>query len=259
MSGVNVLMTTVLVFALAGAMYGWTGFVEGARVGSNTANTGLKLRAGRHRRLRHRRRLLRGRHRQDPRHRDRRAAAPADLRGPEHGQRQPGPGSIWSRAASSCSPAPWICASIWSRNNRTGLLIGRAVTSGAPLCRRRTAVCWKMERDMYNGRESGHGKRSAPPARETASLTPEKPAGLDSGRRRERTAWSVIGCCWWTTRRRSGPGSAGRSTGTAWALPGGGGGQRRGGPGAGRAGPPGCGGSPTSKCPSWTDWSCAGV
>ena len=27
-SGVNVLMTTVLVFALAGAMYGWTGFVE---------------------------------------------------------------------------------------------------------------------------------------------------------------------------------------------------------------------------------------
>ena len=29
----------------------------------------------------------------------------------------------------------------------------------------------------YNGRESGHGKRSAPPARETASLTPEKPAG----------------------------------------------------------------------------------
>ena len=40
-SGVNVLMTTVLVFALAGAMYGWTGFVEGARVGSNTANTGL--------------------------------------------------------------------------------------------------------------------------------------------------------------------------------------------------------------------------
>ena len=40
-SGVNVLMTTVLVFALAGAMYGWTGFVEGARVGSNTASAGL--------------------------------------------------------------------------------------------------------------------------------------------------------------------------------------------------------------------------
>ena len=40
-SGVNVFLTTILVFALAGAMYGWTGFVEGARVGSNTANTGL--------------------------------------------------------------------------------------------------------------------------------------------------------------------------------------------------------------------------
>lgn len=40
-SGVNVVMTTILVFALAGAMYGFTGFVEGARIGSNTANTGL--------------------------------------------------------------------------------------------------------------------------------------------------------------------------------------------------------------------------
>ena len=40
-SGVNVFMTTILVFALAGAMYGWTGFVEGARIGSNTANTGF--------------------------------------------------------------------------------------------------------------------------------------------------------------------------------------------------------------------------
>ncbi len=40
-SGVNVLVTTVLVFALAGACYGFTGFIEGARVGSNTANTGL--------------------------------------------------------------------------------------------------------------------------------------------------------------------------------------------------------------------------
>ena len=38
-SGVNVFATTILVFALAGAMYGWTGFVEGARIGSNTANT----------------------------------------------------------------------------------------------------------------------------------------------------------------------------------------------------------------------------
>lgn len=40
-SGVNVFMTTILVFALAGAMYAVTGFVEGARVASNTANTGF--------------------------------------------------------------------------------------------------------------------------------------------------------------------------------------------------------------------------
>ena len=40
-SGVNVMLTTVLVFALAGAMYSVTGFIEGARIGSNTANTGL--------------------------------------------------------------------------------------------------------------------------------------------------------------------------------------------------------------------------
>jgi len=39
-SGVNVLMTTIMVFSLAGAMYGFTGFIEGARIGSNTANTG---------------------------------------------------------------------------------------------------------------------------------------------------------------------------------------------------------------------------
>lgn len=39
-SGVNVLATTIAVFALAGAMYGVTGFIEGARIGSNTANTG---------------------------------------------------------------------------------------------------------------------------------------------------------------------------------------------------------------------------
>lgn len=44
-SGVNVFMTTVLVFALAGAMYAVTGFIEGARVGSNTANTGLNYEA----------------------------------------------------------------------------------------------------------------------------------------------------------------------------------------------------------------------
>ena len=40
-SGVNVMVTTIAVFALAGAMYGVTGFIEGARIGSNTANTGL--------------------------------------------------------------------------------------------------------------------------------------------------------------------------------------------------------------------------
>ncbi len=40
-SGVNVFVTTLAVFALAGAMYGFTGFIEGARIGSNTANTGF--------------------------------------------------------------------------------------------------------------------------------------------------------------------------------------------------------------------------
>jgi methyl-galactoside transport system permease protein len=40
-SGVNVFKTTVQVHTLAGAMYGITGFVEAARIGSNTANTGL--------------------------------------------------------------------------------------------------------------------------------------------------------------------------------------------------------------------------
>lgn len=40
-SGVNVFKTIVMVFALAGAMYAITGFVEGARVASNTANTGF--------------------------------------------------------------------------------------------------------------------------------------------------------------------------------------------------------------------------
>lgn len=40
-SGVNVMLTTIAVFALAGAMYGFTGFIEGARIGTNTANTGL--------------------------------------------------------------------------------------------------------------------------------------------------------------------------------------------------------------------------
>ena len=40
-SGVNVFATNIMVFALAGAMYAVTGFIEGARVASNTAKTGL--------------------------------------------------------------------------------------------------------------------------------------------------------------------------------------------------------------------------
>ncbi len=40
-SGVNVARTTILVHTLAGCMYGITGFIESARIGSNQANTGL--------------------------------------------------------------------------------------------------------------------------------------------------------------------------------------------------------------------------
>lgn len=40
-SGVNVVKTTILVHTLAGCMYGITGFIESARIGSNQANTGL--------------------------------------------------------------------------------------------------------------------------------------------------------------------------------------------------------------------------
>ena len=40
-SGVNVLKTTILVHTLAGIMYGITGFIESARIGSNSASTGL--------------------------------------------------------------------------------------------------------------------------------------------------------------------------------------------------------------------------
>ena len=40
-SGVNVFRTIVLVFVLAGIMYGITGFIEGARIASCSANTGL--------------------------------------------------------------------------------------------------------------------------------------------------------------------------------------------------------------------------
>lgn len=40
-SGVNVSRTIILVFVLAGVMYGITGFIEAARIGSNSASTGL--------------------------------------------------------------------------------------------------------------------------------------------------------------------------------------------------------------------------
>lgn len=40
-SGVNVFWTTVLVHTLAGAMYGYAGFIEGVRSGSVAANTGM--------------------------------------------------------------------------------------------------------------------------------------------------------------------------------------------------------------------------
>ncbi|MCI8589830.1 MAG: beta-methylgalactoside transporter [Clostridiales bacterium] len=40
-SGVNVTATIILVFMLAGIMYGVTGFIEAARIGSNSATTGL--------------------------------------------------------------------------------------------------------------------------------------------------------------------------------------------------------------------------
>ncbi len=40
-SGVNVARTIILVFVLAGVMYGVTGFIEAARIGSNSASTGL--------------------------------------------------------------------------------------------------------------------------------------------------------------------------------------------------------------------------
>ena len=40
-SGVNVFLTIVAVFVLAGVMYGITGFIEGARIAACSANTGL--------------------------------------------------------------------------------------------------------------------------------------------------------------------------------------------------------------------------
>ncbi len=39
-SGVSVFKTTVIVFVIAGALYGFSGFIEAARVGSNSAATG---------------------------------------------------------------------------------------------------------------------------------------------------------------------------------------------------------------------------
>lgn len=41
MSGVNVMRTIIMVFMLAGMMYGITGFLDGARIASANANTGL--------------------------------------------------------------------------------------------------------------------------------------------------------------------------------------------------------------------------
>ncbi|MBO5879686.1 MAG: beta-methylgalactoside transporter [Clostridia bacterium] len=40
-SGVNVFLTVILVFTLAGIMYGITGFIESARIGSSASYTGL--------------------------------------------------------------------------------------------------------------------------------------------------------------------------------------------------------------------------
>ena len=40
-SGISVKMTTILIFAIAGALYGFSGFVEAARVGSNGPTTGV--------------------------------------------------------------------------------------------------------------------------------------------------------------------------------------------------------------------------
>ncbi len=40
-SGVNVFLTIVSVFVLAGVMYGITGFIEGARIASSSASTGI--------------------------------------------------------------------------------------------------------------------------------------------------------------------------------------------------------------------------
>ncbi len=40
-SGVNVLLTIICVFMMAGALYGYTGFIEGARIGTSSPSLGL--------------------------------------------------------------------------------------------------------------------------------------------------------------------------------------------------------------------------
>ena len=40
-SGVSVMKTTILIFTVAGLLYGFSGFVESARIGSNSASTGV--------------------------------------------------------------------------------------------------------------------------------------------------------------------------------------------------------------------------
>jgi methyl-galactoside transport system permease protein len=42
-SGISVLKTTVYVFMLGGILYGFSGFIEAARIGSNSATTGLNM------------------------------------------------------------------------------------------------------------------------------------------------------------------------------------------------------------------------
>ena len=44
-SGVNVMLTIIGVFMVAGALYGYTGFIEAARLGSSTATLGLNYEA----------------------------------------------------------------------------------------------------------------------------------------------------------------------------------------------------------------------
>jgi methyl-galactoside transport system permease protein len=40
-SGISVMKTTILVFMMAGILYGFSGFIEGARIGSNSPATGV--------------------------------------------------------------------------------------------------------------------------------------------------------------------------------------------------------------------------